>query len=166
MGWFFALGSRWSLNLSGDECPRNSSFEAFSLWFFLAIPRCLNYKINVGSGDCEIARQEAQSGFFGHGRGRLGYKLPPLSVPKLRCELFGDNCTPGFPLDKEIGKRPYFSKPAKILNPCFEIAGESLMMATQFMASVPTNILRTPMASLQAERDVIVAAVDFLMQGF
>lgn len=57
-------------------------------------------------------------------------------------------------------------KPAKILNPCFEIAGESLMMATQFMAAVPTNILRTPMASLQAERDVIVAAVDFLMQGF
>jgi len=57
-------------------------------------------------------------------------------------------------------------KPAKILNPCFEIAGESLMMATQFMAAVPANILRTPIASLQAERDVVVAAVDFLMQGF
>lgn len=57
-------------------------------------------------------------------------------------------------------------KPAKILNPCFEIAGKSLMMATQFMAAVPTNILRTPLANLQAERDAIVAAVDFLMQGF
>ena len=57
-------------------------------------------------------------------------------------------------------------KPATILNPCFEIAGESLAMATQFMAAVPANILRTPIASLQAERDVIVAAVDFLMQGF
>jgi toxin CcdB len=57
-------------------------------------------------------------------------------------------------------------KPAKILNPCFEIAGESLVMATQFMAAVPANILRTPVASLQAERDGIITAVDFLMQGF
>ncbi|MFH7326769.1 CcdB family protein [Desulfurivibrio sp. C05AmB] len=57
-------------------------------------------------------------------------------------------------------------QPARILNPCFTIAGESLVMSTQFMAAVPANILRTPIASLQAERDAIVAAVDFLMQGF
>ncbi|MFA7382739.1 MAG: CcdB family protein [Desulfurivibrionaceae bacterium] len=57
-------------------------------------------------------------------------------------------------------------KPAKILNPCFEIAGESLMMATQFMAAVPVNILRTPIANLQAKQAVVVAPVDFLRQGF
>lgn len=57
-------------------------------------------------------------------------------------------------------------QPASILNPCFAIAGESLVMSTQFMAAVPAKILRTPIASLQAERDAIVAAVDFLMQGF
>lgn len=57
-------------------------------------------------------------------------------------------------------------KPAKILNPCFEITGESLVMTTQFMAAVPVNILRDQITSLQTHRDEIVAAVDFLMQGF
>ncbi|MFH7321481.1 CcdB family protein [Desulfurivibrio sp. D14AmB] len=57
-------------------------------------------------------------------------------------------------------------QPAKILNPCFTITGESQIMATQFMAAVPVSILRAPITSLQAKRDEIVAAVDFLMQGF
>lgn len=61
---------------------------------------------------------------------------------------------------------PTAPKPAKVLNPCFEIAGESLVMTTQFMAAVPVRMLRTPVANLQAERDQIVAAIDFLMQGF
>ncbi len=56
--------------------------------------------------------------------------------------------------------------PAKILNPCFEVADETLVMATQFMAAVPAHLLRTPLANLQPQRDEIVAAVDFLMQGF
>lgn len=57
-------------------------------------------------------------------------------------------------------------QPAHTLNPNFEIAGEQLVMLTQFMAAVPLNILGIPIASLQSQRDEIVAAVDFLMQGF
>jgi toxin CcdB len=57
-------------------------------------------------------------------------------------------------------------QPARILNPCFVVAGESLVMTTQFMAAVPSRILGTQIASFQAERDTIVAAIDFLMQGF
>ncbi len=57
-------------------------------------------------------------------------------------------------------------RPAKILNPGLAIAGESLIMATQFMAAVPFGILRAPITNLQAKHDEIVAAVDFLMQGF
>ncbi len=57
-------------------------------------------------------------------------------------------------------------KPAKTLNPCFSLHDEPLVMNTQFMAAVPVNILRKPVASLAHHRDEIVAAVDFLMQGF
>jgi toxin CcdB len=57
-------------------------------------------------------------------------------------------------------------KPARTLNPCFDIAGETLVMATQFMAAVPVNILHAPLTSLGARRDELVAAIDLLMQGF
>lgn len=57
-------------------------------------------------------------------------------------------------------------QPAKILNPCFAVAGEPLVMTTQFIAAVPASILRTPIMNLQAKHDEIVAATDFLMQGF
>jgi toxin CcdB len=49
---------------------------------------------------------------------------------------------------------------------CFDIAEESLLMCTQFMAAVPANILKNPLASLSGRRDDIVAAIDLLMQGF
>jgi toxin CcdB len=57
-------------------------------------------------------------------------------------------------------------KPAETLNPGFEIAGERLVMATQFMAAVPTSILRDPTTNLRSPRDAVVAPIDFLMQGF
>lgn len=57
-------------------------------------------------------------------------------------------------------------KPAKTLNPCFTLFDESLVMNSQFMAAVPVNILCKPVGSLANHRDEIVAAVDFLMQGF
>jgi toxin CcdB len=60
----------------------------------------------------------------------------------------------------------YAPKPARTLNPCFDIAGETLVMATQFMAAVPVNILHAPLTSLGARRDELVAAIDLLMQGF
>lgn len=58
-------------------------------------------------------------------------------------------------------------QPAQPLNPSFTIAGETLVMATQFMAAVPATLLRPPVImSLQPQHDAIIAAVDFLMQGF
>ena len=57
-------------------------------------------------------------------------------------------------------------QPARTLNPCFDIAEESLLMCTQFMAAVPANLLRNPLTSLSGRRDDIVAAIDLLMQGF
>jgi len=56
--------------------------------------------------------------------------------------------------------------PAQTLNPRFKIRGETVVMATQFMAAVPASILRDPVASLRAHHDEITAALDFLMQGF
>jgi toxin CcdB len=56
--------------------------------------------------------------------------------------------------------------PARILNPVFVIDGERLVMATQFMAAVPTTLLKKPLTSLAHHQDEIVAAIDLLMQGF
>ncbi|QKK17099.1 CcdB family protein [Rhizobium indicum] len=52
------------------------------------------------------------------------------------------------------------------LNPRFPIEGETYVMATQRMASVPTTELGGAIADLTADSDRIVAAVDFLFQGF
>lgn len=57
-------------------------------------------------------------------------------------------------------------QPARHLNPVFDIAGECLVMTTQFMAAVPARLLQTPIGNLQARRQEIVAAIDFLLQGF
>lgn len=57
-------------------------------------------------------------------------------------------------------------QPARILNPVFVIGTEDHVMATQFMAAVPVAILKTPVSSLEQSRAEIVAALDFLMQGF
>ncbi|MFA7668887.1 MAG: CcdB family protein [Burkholderiaceae bacterium] len=57
-------------------------------------------------------------------------------------------------------------KPAKTLNPVFDIAGEPHVMVTQYLASVPERELQTPTCSLQHQHDDIVAAVDFLFHGF
>jgi toxin CcdB len=60
----------------------------------------------------------------------------------------------------------YAPKPARHLNPCFQVQNETLVMVTQFMAAVPLNVLRHRIGDLQPERDTIVAAIDFLMQGY
>lgn len=57
-------------------------------------------------------------------------------------------------------------KPARTLNPYFEIDDETLVMATQFMAAVPASLLSAPVTNLQSQHDGIVAAIDFLLQGF
>ena len=57
-------------------------------------------------------------------------------------------------------------KPAKTLNPVFDITGEPHVMMTQYLAAVPERELQTPTCSLQHQHDDIVAAVDFLFHGF
>jgi toxin CcdB len=56
--------------------------------------------------------------------------------------------------------------PAKQLNPVFEIAGERVIMVTQFLAAIPSSELRRPIASLDHEHDTIVNALDLLFLGF
>lgn len=57
-------------------------------------------------------------------------------------------------------------KPAATLNPVLNIAGEQVLMATQFMAAVPAQILKSPVARIDAYRAEITAAIDLLFQGF
>ena len=56
--------------------------------------------------------------------------------------------------------------PAATLNPVFRIGDTLVVMVTQFMAAVPTRLLRQPVANLESARGEIVAAMDLLFQGF
>lgn len=58
------------------------------------------------------------------------------------------------------------SKPAGTLNPVFEIDGKAVVMVTQAMASVPVQMLKTHIMSLENKRNEITAALDLLFQGF
>jgi hypothetical protein len=56
-------------------------------------------------------------------------------------------------------------KPAKVLNPAFDIDGASYLMATQFLATVPHRTMGKEVLSLQEEASTIVNALDCLFQG-
>jgi toxin CcdB len=56
--------------------------------------------------------------------------------------------------------------PAKGLNPIFWIGSTEMILATHLMSAVHRRMLRTKVANLSEDRDKIVAAIDFLMQGF
>ena len=56
--------------------------------------------------------------------------------------------------------------PAGTLNPVFDIEGTKVLMATQWMASVPAQLLKVQMLSLEPFRNEITAALDLLFQGF
>ena len=62
-----------------------------------------------------------------------------------------------------IGQAP---KPAKRLNPIFEIEGEPVVMVTQFLAAVPRALLKTPIQSLSDDFAEITNALDMVFQGF
>ncbi|WP_319544483.1 CcdB family protein [Ruegeria conchae] len=62
--------------------------------------------------------------------------------------------------------KPYAPKPATRLNPEFMIMDEPVVMVTQFMAAVPTGVLKSPVGNLVDEFEKITVAVDMLMQGF
>ena len=57
-------------------------------------------------------------------------------------------------------------QPARGLNPVFEIEGGRFVMATQFLATVPSSLLKAPVARLGASRTEITTALDMLFQGF
>jgi toxin CcdB len=57
-------------------------------------------------------------------------------------------------------------RPAQRLNPSFRAGADDLVMVTQFLAAVPRSMLKAPVGTLSNRHSDIVAAVDFLMQGF
>lgn len=63
---------------------------------------------------------------------------------------------------------PPFSapRPARGLNPLFEIAGVPHVMLTQFIATVPEKELKQAVASLKGNSDDITRALDTLLTGF
>lgn len=56
-------------------------------------------------------------------------------------------------------------KPAERLNPQFELEGRKLVMLTQELAGVPRKALGENVGSLAAERNEIIAALDFAFTG-
>jgi len=56
--------------------------------------------------------------------------------------------------------------PAQRLNPVFNIEGQEVVMATQYMAAVPEDELRFGAGSLSGQQDEISAALDMLFLGF
>jgi toxin CcdB len=57
-------------------------------------------------------------------------------------------------------------RPARRLNPVFDIADGQFVMATQFMAAVPTRELRERIGSLADRHDAIMNALDMIFTGF
>ena len=55
--------------------------------------------------------------------------------------------------------------PAKLM-PKFSIDGIDCVMETPKLAAVPNRVLQTPVASLMEHQHDIIAALDFLFQGY
>ncbi len=56
-------------------------------------------------------------------------------------------------------------KPARVLNPLFEITGVPHVMVTQFIAAVPRRLLASEVTDLRQRAHEIVSALDCLFQG-
>ncbi len=52
------------------------------------------------------------------------------------------------------------------LCPCFEVDGRTVAMSTPELAGYPARDLQNKVASLEAYRSEIFAAIDFLLNGF
>lgn len=57
-------------------------------------------------------------------------------------------------------------RPVKDPNPIFELLGESYVMVTQAIASIPGRELKRSVASLNDQHDQITCALDTLLLGF
>ncbi len=64
-----------------------------------------------------------------------------------------------------LAEQPHIA-PLRKLNPVFTIEERRYILHTQLMLSVPASALRVPIANVEAHRDQITAALDFLFQGF
>ena len=58
------------------------------------------------------------------------------------------------------------SKPAKRLNPIFDVDGTDFVMVTQFTSAVRFGELGQPIGTLEPHFAEITAALDMLFQGF
>ena len=56
-------------------------------------------------------------------------------------------------------------KPATRLNPIFDFEGQPVVLVTQFMAAVPTGILKIPVGRLDEEFEKVTSAIDMLIHG-
>jgi len=56
-------------------------------------------------------------------------------------------------------------KPAKYLNPCFDIEGVAVVMSTPELAGVPVRAMGACVLSLAHRRQDIIAALDMLFTG-
>ena len=56
-------------------------------------------------------------------------------------------------------------KPATRLNPFFEFNDEPVVMVTQFMAAIPTDILKASVGKLTEEFEKVTTAIDIIIQG-
>jgi len=57
-------------------------------------------------------------------------------------------------------------KPAKILNPQFDINNLTVTMSTAELAGISINNLGSVVCSVKDKRDEIISAVDFMTTGF
>jgi toxin CcdB len=60
----------------------------------------------------------------------------------------------------------YFGPAARTLNPSLTVAGASYVMSPTEIGSLPRQQLGEPVANLRDARDQILAAIDFMLQGF
>jgi hypothetical protein len=58
-----------------------------------------------------------------------------------------------------------FGRPVSRLHPAFGVGSETFIMATHLLAAVRRQSLGACVASLDAQRDVIVSAIDVLCSG-
>ena len=64
-------------------------------------------------------------------------------------------------LKSELGVLPVLS-----LNPVVVIADQTYLLRAQELAAIGSRSLKTPIANLSAQREEILAALDFLFTGF
>jgi toxin CcdB len=66
-----------------------------------------------------------------------------------------------------LSKAPALTrKPARVLAPVLRLEGEEYVLMTPELAGIPRSALGVPVGSLAAQRDTILAAMDFLLAGF